>query len=96
MTITTPLSSFSNWTSATAAEVVGLQWQWTYSGANIPADGGVDASAALPDQRIDHQHQVPAVARRRSTLATLNRVLARSAQLFGGGEGDGYSVGLRT
>jgi len=48
MTITTSLSSFSNWTSATAAEVVGLQWQWTYSGANIPADGGVDASAGCP------------------------------------------------
>ena len=48
MTITTPLSSFSNWTSATAAEVVGLQWQWTYSGTNIPADGGVDASAGCP------------------------------------------------
>ena len=47
-TITTPLSSFSNWTPANAAEVVGLQWQWTYSGSNNPADGGVDASAGCP------------------------------------------------
>ena len=44
-TITTPLSSFSNWTSATAAEVVGLQWQWT-SHANLPAGSVLDASAA--------------------------------------------------
>ena len=36
MTITTPLSSFSNWTSVSAAEVVGLQWQWTYSGSPPP------------------------------------------------------------
>jgi glucuronoarabinoxylan endo-1,4-beta-xylanase len=42
MTITTPLSSFSNWTSVTAAELVGLQWQWTYSGSSTPADGGAD------------------------------------------------------
>ena len=49
MTITTPLSSFSNWTAANAAQVVGLQWQWTYSGStNIPADGGVDAGAGCP------------------------------------------------
>ena len=47
--ITIPLSSFSNWTAVTAAEVVGLQWQWTYSGANIPADGGTDASTGGVD-----------------------------------------------
>jgi glucuronoarabinoxylan endo-1,4-beta-xylanase len=47
MTITTPLSSFSNWTPEIAAEVVGLQWQWTYSGTDI-ADSGVDFSAGCP------------------------------------------------
>jgi glucuronoarabinoxylan endo-1,4-beta-xylanase len=47
-TVAVPLSSFSNWSATQAAQVVGLQWQWTYSGSNIPADGGVDASAACP------------------------------------------------
>ncbi len=48
MTVTIPLSSFSNWTAAMAAEVVGLQWQWTYSGSTTPADGGDAAAAACP------------------------------------------------
>ena len=46
VTVTVPLSSFSNWSPTIAAEVVGLQWQWTYSGANIT--DGVDASAGCP------------------------------------------------
>ncbi|HVV50347.1 MAG TPA: hypothetical protein VHO06_11850 [Polyangia bacterium] len=41
MTVTVPLSSFSNWSDANAAQVVGLQWQWT-SHVNLP-DGGLDA-----------------------------------------------------
>lgn len=45
-TITVPLAKFSNWSAANAAQVVGLQWQWTYNGASAPADGGVDAGAA--------------------------------------------------
>jgi hypothetical protein len=43
MTVTVPLSSFSSWSAANAAQVVGLQWQWTYSGANLP-DSGTDAA----------------------------------------------------
>ncbi len=48
MTVTVPLASFSTWSATTAAEVVGLQWQWTYSGAGAPADGGADASVGCP------------------------------------------------
>ena len=45
MTVTVPLSSFSNWSATNAAEVVGLQWQWTSIPANTPGDGGSDAAA---------------------------------------------------
>jgi len=41
MTVTVPLGSFSNWSDANAAQVVGLQWQWT-GHLNVP-DGGLDA-----------------------------------------------------
>jgi glucuronoarabinoxylan endo-1,4-beta-xylanase len=44
MTVTVPLSSFSNWSAANAAQVVGLQWQWT-SRPPAPADGGADAGS---------------------------------------------------
>ena len=44
-TVTIPLANFSNWSATNAAQVVGLQWQWTYSGPAAPADGGVDAGA---------------------------------------------------
>jgi hypothetical protein len=47
-TVTVKLSDVNNWTATTAAEVIGLQWQWTYSGSNIPADAGFDASAGCP------------------------------------------------
>ena len=47
MTVTVPLGSFSNWSETSAAEVVGLQWQWT-SRSSSPADGGVDASPSCP------------------------------------------------
>ena len=48
-TVKVPLSNFSNWSATTAAQVVGLQWQWTYSGSNIPADAAVsDAGAVCP------------------------------------------------
>jgi glucuronoarabinoxylan endo-1,4-beta-xylanase len=50
ITVTVPLSSFSNWSETTAAEVVGLQWQWT-SHVNGSADGGADASSA--DSGVD-------------------------------------------
>lgn len=38
-TITTPLSSFSNWSTANANQVVGLQWQFT--GTQLDPDAGV-------------------------------------------------------
>ena len=44
-TVTIPLANFSNWSATNAAQVVGLQWQWTYSGP-APVDGGADAGAA--------------------------------------------------
>jgi len=37
-TVVTPLSSFSNWSAANAAQVVGMQWQFT--GMNIDPDAG--------------------------------------------------------
>ena len=53
MTVTTPLTSVSPWSSQLAGQVVGLQWQFT--GTNIPAsdagdgDGGAsDAAAGCP------------------------------------------------
>jgi hypothetical protein len=37
--ITTPLAELTNWSAINAAQVVGLQWQWT--GTNVPRDAGV-------------------------------------------------------
>ena len=46
-TVTTPLGSFSNWSDANAAQVVGMQWQFT--GTNISIDAGADdASVGCP------------------------------------------------
>jgi glucuronoarabinoxylan endo-1,4-beta-xylanase len=47
-TITEDLTNFSNWSSTQATQVVGLQWQWTWSGSNIPDGGTADASAGCP------------------------------------------------
>ncbi len=49
-TVTLPFIRFASWSSADAAQVVGLQWQWTYTGPGTP-DGGTDAS--LPACPID-------------------------------------------
>jgi glucuronoarabinoxylan endo-1,4-beta-xylanase len=38
-TVTTLLSAFSNWSEATAGQVVGMQWQWT--GTGVDPDAGV-------------------------------------------------------
>jgi O-glycosyl hydrolase len=43
MTVTVPLSSFSKWSATNAAQVVGLQWQWTFPIPPVP-DGGADAA----------------------------------------------------
>jgi hypothetical protein len=51
--VVTPLSSFTNWSAANAAQVVGLQWQFT-TGAAAPvtpdggADGGAEADGGAP------------------------------------------------
>jgi len=42
-TVVTPLDTVTNWSAKNAAQVVGLQWQWT--GTNIPAN---DAGAGCP------------------------------------------------
>jgi len=38
-TVTTALSNASNWSDANAAQVVGMQWQWT--GTGVDPDAGV-------------------------------------------------------
>ena len=49
MTVEVPLSNFSSWTSNTAGQVVGLQWQWTGTSVAAPADAGdSDAAAGCP------------------------------------------------
>ena len=40
--VVTPLSSFTNWSEANAAQVVGLQWQFTTSAPPEIPDGGTD------------------------------------------------------
>jgi glucuronoarabinoxylan endo-1,4-beta-xylanase len=45
-TVTTPLTSFSSWSATNAAQVVGLQWQFT--GTNISSDAGADAVVGCP------------------------------------------------
>jgi glucuronoarabinoxylan endo-1,4-beta-xylanase len=51
-TVTVPLSSFSNWSPTLAAEVVGVQWQWTYTppdaSADAASDEAMDAGAGCP------------------------------------------------
>jgi hypothetical protein len=46
--VVTPLSSFTNWSEANAAQVVGLQWQFTTT-APLPdtSDGGTDGGVEL-------------------------------------------------
>ena len=43
VTVVTPLGSISNWSPANAAQVVGMQWQFT--GTKPAGDGGADAGA---------------------------------------------------
>jgi hypothetical protein len=51
-TVTVPLASFSNWSPTLAAQVVGVQWQWT----STPPDASTDPDAATDastDQAMD-------------------------------------------
>ncbi len=47
--VTTPLSSFSNWSSANANQVVGMQWQWTGTGVDPDAGAGCPIDVTITD-----------------------------------------------
>jgi glucuronoarabinoxylan endo-1,4-beta-xylanase len=47
-TVVTPLSSFTNWSAANAAQVVGLQWQFTRNSTVVDAGTDADAGTGCP------------------------------------------------
>ena len=51
-TVTVPLSDFTGWSATNAAEVVGLQWQWTGTNVDPDASAGCPIDVAITDVKF--------------------------------------------